>query len=573
MVTAPVLKTDERKSLKGSTPFPSANLYNRHKAKFSLRPTGLRQRPRHELPVARLNLNQHEKQHEAEMRNDKWDNLVKFASIGTTHNTISYTKPYYDLSDALPIIDCIREDSSRTAASLYLDDSKTKYDSTPLLNKHGVIFAAALLIARGETQERQAIAKNAHRILWNSEDLFLFVYYAMHYRGWGRLLRKAVNNWYINQSYEPDELNTHIDFINDVFTTPNAHGYSHKKLISLAHVRPETSLQATVFGWLTSPEPMVTATCDSTLPGIIQLIIILNNADLDMAEMMIDNYNIPFRAIRDKLPEELMLKRAAKSDVSIEDLIHIDTKTHIFDGMNRSKYIDILEYKIASLVGLREDYYEVLPLLLHAYSKADYSKNSLIDLAEKHYKKYNKQLYKTWSINGLCGIETGLSYKYKQDAKAVPYMTIIHHLMAAHNTRLIPLNGSNIITIFNDTTSVIEDLKHIHKIQSQSVQEIAEPILYAIKKHLKIDYFLLIYDIDHDYYDINPIEAMKRYRTKINRFAKLIIINTNTDFDPLKNWENQHTLDQDDYIIHGHDMKIYDNIKNIINFHAYPFCV
>ena len=145
--------------------------------------------------------------------------------------------------------------------------------------------------------------------------------------------------------------------------------------------------------------------------------------------------------------------------------------------------------------------------------------------------------------------------------------------MAAHNTRLIPLNGSNIITIFNDTTSVIEDLKHIHKIQSQSVQEIAEPILYAIKKHLKIDYFLLIYDIDHDYYDINPIEAMKRYRTKINRFAKLIIINTNTDFDPLKNWENQHTLDQDDYIIHGHDMKIYDNIKNIINFHAYPFCV
>lgn len=88
-----------------------------------------------------------------------------------------------------------------------------------------------------------------------SADLFRFLAMVDAGRGWGRSLRRAVQTWYSGRSL--NELAREA-----VLESPTS-GWTHRDVLRLAHVRPQTPSQAGLFRWIATgaevEEPAVAA--------------------------------------------------------------------------------------------------------------------------------------------------------------------------------------------------------------------------------------------------------------------------------------------------------------------------
>lgn len=108
------------------------------------------------------------------------------------------------------------------------------------------IFALAAAASLGDVEGRRYALAQLATVCRTGTHLFLFAGYVKQFRGWGRLLRKAVGDWYLR---EPDQV------AYQAVKYRQRGGWSHRDLLRLAHPKPHPDALSTrnLFDWITHP--------------------------------------------------------------------------------------------------------------------------------------------------------------------------------------------------------------------------------------------------------------------------------------------------------------------------------
>ncbi|XP_068217190.1 RNA-binding protein Ro60-like [Palaemon carinicauda] len=115
-------------------------------------------------------------------------------------------------------------------------DTLRAYSQLPYVDKEAVVLCLAVASKQGDQKKLVTDAHSAVRELCRSTHLFfLFIQISKMiskksgHTGWGRGLRRAVNEWYL--SWEPQRLAL------EVTRHSSAHGWTHRDVIRLAHLK------------------------------------------------------------------------------------------------------------------------------------------------------------------------------------------------------------------------------------------------------------------------------------------------------------------------------------------------
>ena len=179
------------------------------------------------------------------MRVDNWMLLERFLILGSESSTYRVGERQFELEETRGIQACLRADGMRVVRTV--SDGSAR---DPAL----FVLALAASAQFADPQTNAAALEALPRVARTGDQLCKFVAFSDDLRGWGRSLRSAVANWYLQKSVA--ELAYHV-------TAPSRQGeWSHRDLLRLAHPKAETPGHNALFQWAVEGELGHLATAD-----------------------------------------------------------------------------------------------------------------------------------------------------------------------------------------------------------------------------------------------------------------------------------------------------------------------
>jgi len=117
------------------------------------------------------------------------------------------------------------------------------------------LFALALATSSARLDVRREAYRSLLSVARTSTHLFHFCAYADNLRGWGRGLRRAVADWYLQQSPE--------DLAYQLIKYASRDGWTHKDALRLSHPRPASSATSALFDFATKGRLPQEANCEA----------------------------------------------------------------------------------------------------------------------------------------------------------------------------------------------------------------------------------------------------------------------------------------------------------------------
>lgn len=169
---------------------------------------------------------------------------LRFLILGTDGGT--YYASEKDLTkDNAEVILRMAQTDGETLVKLIVDVSTS--GRAPRQNP--TLFALAACTASVSELTRQAAFAAIPQVCRTGTMLFIFARYVEQFRGWGRGLRKAIGNWYLNPTVE--------QVAYQAVKYRQREGWSHRDLLRLSHPKAHLD-RADLFDWIcrpTSPSP------------------------------------------------------------------------------------------------------------------------------------------------------------------------------------------------------------------------------------------------------------------------------------------------------------------------------
>jgi 60 kDa SS-A/Ro ribonucleoprotein len=123
---------------------------------------------------------------------DEWKALERFLILGTESNTYYTTAAKLTKDNAKTVIKLIKADGLRVIQKV-LEISKE--NRAPKVDPS--LFVLSLCIAFGDTATKNAVVDVLPKVARIGTHLFSFVEFSLNHRGWGKIMRRAVANWYL----------------------------------------------------------------------------------------------------------------------------------------------------------------------------------------------------------------------------------------------------------------------------------------------------------------------------------------------------------------------------------------
>ena len=154
------------------------------------------------------------------------------------------------------------------------------------------LLALAYAAAKGDDKTRAAALESLNDVARIGTHLFHFVDFVRKYRGWGRGLRRAIENWYTTKTADK--------MAEQVVKYQQRDGWSHRDLMRLRHIHFSGAHQA-VAKWVVKGES------SRNLPAVVKGHIKLQAAtDGKEAAALIREYGL----VRESVPTELLKESA-----------------------------------------------------------------------------------------------------------------------------------------------------------------------------------------------------------------------------------------------------------------------
>ena len=166
-----------------------------------------------------------------------WDQLDRFLILGTESNTFYQKAPVLTKQNALNVINLIKQDGAKVVARVVeISDAGRAPKNDPAL------FVLALAASADDADTRKAALAALPKVARIGTHLFHFADYVDGLRGWGRALRRAVANWYLDQPIDR--------LANQAIKYQQRDGWSHRDMLRLAHPKASSPEQDAILRWM-----------------------------------------------------------------------------------------------------------------------------------------------------------------------------------------------------------------------------------------------------------------------------------------------------------------------------------
>lgn len=298
---------------------------------------------------------------------DKWTRLRRFLILGSEGGSYYASEQKLTKENVKVVRECLAEDGARTVNEI-VDVSKG--GKAP--QNDPALFALACAISAEDVATRRAAAEALPAVARIGTHLYHFITYAETMRGWGSLLRWAVNNWY---DRNPEKLAL------QAIKYRQRDGWAHRDILRLGRISENASPEVKdIYGfisgninhrWVEDDKYGKSVVTDPWKPSEITQPLIEGYIKATQAKnpaetaQLIRKYNLPREALQtehlnDKAVWEAMLETDMPMHALTRNLATM-TRNGIFDS---AEHLKVVLDALSSEEKIRESRLHPMTLLI-----------------------------------------------------------------------------------------------------------------------------------------------------------------------------------------------------------------
>lgn len=465
-----------------------------------------------------------------------WNELERFLILGCEGGSYYATERAMTISVVDCVARCLDEDGLRTVSTI----AKISASGRAPKNE-AAILALAMATADAKPEVRKAALDAVPTVCRTGTHLFHFARDVEHFRKWGRGLRRAVANWYLEK---PEQ-----DLVVQLLKYQQRDGWSHRDLLRLSHPVARTNSQNALFQWVTAKglegfvaEPKKGKPVSAKdLPAMIEL--------FEQTRSTKDK-KLVLRAIRDHRFTHEMVPSEWKNDRDVwATLLQDMPMTAMLRSLAKMTNVGLLgplngptEKIVKSLTDADKlKKARLHPLMIlgawKVYAQGHGEKGQLswtpvpaivaaledaFSLAFTTLESTNKRHLLAIDVSGsmTCGTLAGLPGVNPRLGSAAMAMVTAEseksaHFMGFSNT-LVPLD----ITRKSSLAQVVNVIERV----PMGGTDCALPMIHALKEKIPVDVFVVYTDNETWFGQVHPYQALRQYREKMGIAAKLAVV-------------------------------------------------
>jgi 60 kDa SS-A/Ro ribonucleoprotein len=463
---------------------------------------------------------------------DIWHRLYRFLVLGSAGGTYYVKERPLTQANAKVVIDCANEDLEKTISTI-VDVSEN--NKAP--KNDPAIFALALLASHESPEVRRVALEAMPRVCRIPTHLFTFIANCKELRGWGRGLREAVAAWYNDKPLEKLAYQT-TKYRSRV-------GYTHRDALRLSHPKAVDMGHNALYHWLTQgtmPEGFVSSELRTVYgfeklnsPGLEEAFAIDLIRDYDLTLEHVPNTLLGspaiWEALLPNLPPTALIRNLGKmTSVGLLKPLSTGSKyvCDFLGNLDRLKAARVHPFGLLTALktysgghGFRGSLcWSPVQQIQAALEDAFYASFQLVTPTGKNHLL---ALDVSGSMTGpLC--DSNISAREGSACMAMVTNRVEPNTqMVAFSNRLIPFN----VTRNASLSEVTNAMSRI----SFGGTDCSLPMLYAVEHKLDVDTFIVYTDNETWAGRIHPSQALREYRHRSGRDAKLIVVGmTATEF-------------------------------------------
>ena len=474
---------------------------------------------------------------------DQWKKLERFLILGSEGGSYYATERALTRENAAATEACLVEDGARA-----VDMIVAVSDSGRAPKNEPAIFALALAAASENEATRAAALAALPKVCRIGTHLFQFAEAVNEFRGWGRGLRRAVADWYLEKPIDQLAL--------QAVKYKQREGWSHRDLLRLAHPAAEETDAArrALFDWM----------CGRAVEAIALPALARANDEAQAAlnaedvVRLIREASLPREAVPPEYQSDPEVWRALLADMPMNAMIRTlnrmtsagllapmsDASRYVCDRVQNAEALArarvhplallIAQTTYAGGRGIRgklswEPVREIVDALDVAFYQA-------FETVEPSGKRHLLAIDVSGSMDG--GQVAGSPLTPREGAAAMALVT----MATEPNTHCVGFSAegpqgwqSPFGSRYSGWTDGLSPLAISPKQRLDDVvkemralnfggTDCALPMLYALDKKLPVDAFVIYTDNETWAGKIHPVEALQRYRAEMDIPAKLVIV-------------------------------------------------
>lgn len=474
---------------------------------------------------------------------DKWEKLKRFLILGSEGGTYYVREQELTKRNIDSSLACIKDDPIRVLNTI-IEIS----DSGRAPKNDQAIFLLALLITNAPSKYKKEISKALPKICRIGTHLFTFVHYLDQMRSWGRSVRRAVSNWY---AMDTDRLAYQLIKYKGRSVEGSNNQWTHRDVLRSAHVKPKTIMHNRLFGYATK-EIWEYMNGISIIDAVEELKKI-DTSDIKASANIIANNNVPHEAWPTELKNYPEIWESALANMPLMATIRNLGKLSNLEVLAEGKFdaINLVAEKITNADYIKKSRVHPLAILtgLRTYGSGHGVRGSLTwNPVQKIVDALDEAFYLSFNNVEPTGGKTLLALDVSGSMTAPLASGILSCREASAALALITANVEKDCTIVGFTSkenlngfwgnidnTILTPLNISPKMRLGDViqnisrlpfggTDCALPMMWAEKKGLNFDNFAIYTDSETWAGNIQPIQALKKYRNAINPEARLCVV-------------------------------------------------
>jgi len=476
----------------------------------------------------------------------KWQRLDRFLILGSEGGSYYVSERNLTMDNAKAVVECLKEDGVRVVNKIVeVSDAGRAVRNDP------AIFALALALKFNDGTEesipvRQAAAQAVPKVCRTFTHLTTLAESIKPFGGWGRVTRRAFENWYNGKSDD--------NLAYQMIKYRNRNGWTHRDILLKAHVKPQNEVRDALFQWASQgwdgigsdPHP------DDTLKRVWAFEKAQNSSDLKEVLNLISDYNLPrecipteflnevkvWEALLEKMPLTAMIRNLGK--MTSEGLLTnmSDSTNLVVSRLRDEEYLKRARIHPLSVLNAMRVYargegfrgslsWRPVPKVTDALDDAFYKAFDFVEPTGKRL-CLGLDVSSSMTWNSCAGL-AGLTPREVSAALAMTVMrTEENYEIMGFSHQFTPLN----LSPRQRLDDVIKSIANL----SFGSTDCALPMTWATENNLDFDAFFVYTDSETYYGNIHPSQALVQYRQKRNIDARLAVLamssNSNTIADP-----------------------------------------
>lgn len=485
---------------------------------------------------------------------DCWARLDRFLILGSEGGTYYVSEKKLTIDNAKGVIECLKADAARTI------DRIVEISTAGRAPKNdAAIFALAIAAGADEPRTRQMALAALPKVCRIGTHLFRFVDDVENFRKWGRGLRNAVGRWYNEKTADQ------VAF--QAIKYAQREGWSHRDVLRKAHPTPYSDEHGAIYRYVTggfdSFEKVMKhggAVDKTKLPRIVDGFERLKVAQAEKEVIdLVRDYKLPHECVDGKWKGSPEVWAALLPDMGQTALIRNlgkMTSVGLFAPMSAMSKLAVKMLTDKEAIKRGRVHPMAILIAQGVYAQGHGDKGSLswspvreiVDaLDEAFYAAFDaivptgKNHFLGLDISGSMWsafiANTRLSACQASAAMAmVTARTEQNYFMAGFTAKSGSAwgDGGSEMTPMTFAKSARLDtvMSLMHQLSARMGRtDCALPMIYAAEKKIEVDTFVIYTDSETYAGTIHPFQALKEYRQKMGRPAKLIVVGmTSTEF-------------------------------------------